>query len=289
MVDEHRFGGGWTELKLDSVSRYLAAYQTALKKFGFRRIYIDAFAGTGSRSTEDQDAAITGDLFEFRELQDGSVRRALQLAIPFDQYILIENDTNRFETLRCVRDDFPHLKDRIVELKGDCNHRLPQVMESLTPKEHRAVVFLDPYGLQLNWETVKLLARSQIADVWILFPVSAVNRVLRKDSAFPVAWESRLDRLFGDTAWREAFYAVNHQVEFFEDIAEPSRKIATFEAIEAFYRKRLTEIFAKVAPSCQRLYSSSGQHLFSLFFACSNPNPTAHNLAVKIAKYILGK
>ena len=44
----HRFGGSWTEDKLNRLSRYLRAYTTALKKQRFRLLYVDAFAGTGT-------------------------------------------------------------------------------------------------------------------------------------------------------------------------------------------------------------------------------------------------
>jgi hypothetical protein len=43
-----RFGGPWSLMKVQTVEKYLAAYTTALSKQNFRRVYIDAFAGSGS-------------------------------------------------------------------------------------------------------------------------------------------------------------------------------------------------------------------------------------------------
>ena len=43
------FGGRWTEEKLEILRKYLQAYNTALKNQPFKRVYIDAFAGTGYR------------------------------------------------------------------------------------------------------------------------------------------------------------------------------------------------------------------------------------------------
>jgi hypothetical protein len=51
MVD-HLFGGPWTEIKLDAVGYYLECYIKALKRVGFDLWYIDAFAGSGDRTTE---------------------------------------------------------------------------------------------------------------------------------------------------------------------------------------------------------------------------------------------
>ncbi len=46
--NDHKFGGKWTVEKLNMFSSYLNLYITALKKQKFKKIYIDAFAGTGS-------------------------------------------------------------------------------------------------------------------------------------------------------------------------------------------------------------------------------------------------
>ncbi len=45
----HRYGGTWTELKLDAVTYYLECYTKALTHRRFILWYIDAFAGTGDR------------------------------------------------------------------------------------------------------------------------------------------------------------------------------------------------------------------------------------------------
>jgi three-Cys-motif partner protein len=47
-MEAQRFGGAHTEKKLSLVAHYLERYATALKNQRFERIYVDAFAGTGS-------------------------------------------------------------------------------------------------------------------------------------------------------------------------------------------------------------------------------------------------
>lgn len=50
------FGGDWTGKKLDILRKYLQAYTIALKKQTyFKKIYIDAFAGTGYRTIKNAD------------------------------------------------------------------------------------------------------------------------------------------------------------------------------------------------------------------------------------------
>ena len=60
MSELQQFGGDWTIEKLDILTGYLDAYLTALKNFHFKKIYIDAFAGTGSITTRDGQREIAG-------------------------------------------------------------------------------------------------------------------------------------------------------------------------------------------------------------------------------------
>ena len=51
-----QFGGEWTEEKLERLRKYLKAYttifKTNLKALHLRTTYVDAFAGSGSRTEE---------------------------------------------------------------------------------------------------------------------------------------------------------------------------------------------------------------------------------------------
>ena len=66
--DQHSFGGVWTRIKLEALEKYLVAFNTALSKQSFTRLYIDAFAGTGRC-----DIKVDGE----KKSIDGSARRAL--------------------------------------------------------------------------------------------------------------------------------------------------------------------------------------------------------------------
>src|ERR1700675_5063885 len=87
---QHRFGGSWTAKKLDALKAYLTGYAQALKRQPFRRIYIDAFAGTGDRAAKRHETANLLDVPELDEITKGSVRLALEIDPPFDRYIFIE-------------------------------------------------------------------------------------------------------------------------------------------------------------------------------------------------------
>lgn len=53
MATSQKFGGNWTEEKLNIFTSYLDAYLIALQNQKFKKIYIDAFAGTGEIETSD--------------------------------------------------------------------------------------------------------------------------------------------------------------------------------------------------------------------------------------------
>ena len=52
MAALQKFGGEWTEEKLNIFTCYLEAYLVALQHQKFKKIYIDAFAGTGKMRLE---------------------------------------------------------------------------------------------------------------------------------------------------------------------------------------------------------------------------------------------
>lgn len=102
------FGGGWTEQKLDCVSKYLHAYTKIMNNQRFNFAYIDAFAGTGYRELI-LDEEINESLFpeldsqEVINFRQGSVRNALEVQPPFNKYIFIEEDRGKFTELEKLR------------------------------------------------------------------------------------------------------------------------------------------------------------------------------------------
>ena len=85
-----RYGGPWTQQKLEILQRYLDAYTTALKKQPFVLTYVDAFAGAGSYAE-----ARLNDYEEFQSSCDegfGQVSRWTLIEKQFDRLVFIEKD-----------------------------------------------------------------------------------------------------------------------------------------------------------------------------------------------------
>jgi len=289
-----RFGGNWTEDKLNTLGEYLHSYTTALKKQPFHLTYIDAFAGTGYREapTKESDTCLLfdePDLQKAKDFLDGSARKALQTIPSFDDYIFIEMDPVRHKELLKVKDDFPEKADRIKMVSEDCNIFLQSFCKKEDWSNQRAVVFLDPHGMQVDWATMKAIADTKAIDVWVLFPLGiAVNRLLRRDGKIQENWRKRLDRIFGTEEWYDHFYEKGKQENLFNSEIT-YEKIADIDLIVEFYRNRLKEIFSGVAKKPKKLKNIKRSPLFLFCFAVGNPSPNARDLALKLAEHILEK
>jgi three-Cys-motif partner protein len=289
---QHRFGGPWTEEKLDRVTRYLRAYTRALHERRFRLMYIDAFAGTGYRTTKRKgDAAqpwLPGiDEFpEVAELAKGSARRALEIDPPFDHYVFIEADKANFKQLQDLANAFPHYRDRIELINADANSTLIEICSKTHWQSMRAVAFLDPYGMEVKWSTVEAIAKTRYIDFWYLFPVNAVQRVIQPLSDAPPGWDAAVDRILG-YGWRDRFFETIEKSTLFGQQPQEQKK-TDLMMIETYMRERLDCVFqGGVAPRALQLRNSRKICLFLLYFACGNPSPLAHGLAMRIATNIL--
>jgi len=292
----HAFGGEWTEDKLDCLGKYLAEYRRIFIKNEraryFKTWYVDAFAGTGSRSIQDPSARpeplFEGD-YEDPESQgyrDGSAMIALGLDSPFDRYLFIEKSKARLKELKEeIGKRYKELLARCEFSSGDANAALRDWSVRRDWKKERAVVFLDPYGMQVEWETITTLAATKAIDLWYLFPLGVgVARLLTRDGIIDEDWRRRLDLVFGTNDWKARFYGTKIQPSLFGD-QETMVRAAGEEKIQEFVEERLRTCFARVAKGLV-LRNSKSSPLYLLCFAAANERsaPTA----LRIAQWILG-
>jgi three-Cys-motif partner protein len=131
---------------------------------------------------------------------------------------------------------------------------------------------------------VAAIAKTKAIDTWILFPVSAVNRLLKTDGKIPAAWRDRVNTMFGEVAWFDVFFPVE-KLPLLDDGSTVRRKVADLDLIGKYFNQRLESVFAGVAPNPYTLRNSQGAPLFLLCFAAGNPHAVA--LAIRIAQDIL--
>jgi three-Cys-motif partner protein len=285
-MTQHRFGGPWTLEKLDALRAYLSGYTQALKKQPFSRIYIDAFAGTGDRTAKQQAAATLMGIPELGEVTKGSVRVALEVEPRFDRYIFIEKRRGRTSALEKLKAEFPGREIDI--LNEDANAAVQRICRVTNWRSHRAVLFLDPYGMQVSWATLEAVAATKSIDVWMLYPTGmGLNRLLTNDGQIPAEWQETLDRSLGCADWRDAFYRENETVDLFGVARTEFVKDASPGRSEAFLLDRLRSIFTAVAPKALPLRNSKDQIMYLLCFACGNARGAV--LALRIANSVIKK
>jgi len=289
---EHQFGGEWTSRKLEVLAKYLQNYTTALKNTPFKKLYIDAFAGTGYRDArrDDEEDSPQSTLFhdmaetEPQSFLDGSARLALKTEPPFDQYIFIERSPERCVSLENLKSEFPDLSKRVKIYQGNANAKIQELCAK-DWQSNRAVLFLDPYGMQVEWKTIEAIAQTKAIDLWLLYPLGiGVNRLLTKSGEIPKSWRHRLDLLLGTEDWYDQFYKFEPMPTLFGDDKERVVK-ATMETIARDFTSRLQGVFAGVAEEPGVLRNSANNPLYLLCFAVGNER--GKDIALRIANHLL--
>ena len=292
----HKFGGNWTVKKLGRLEGYLTAYMKIFTENEGARFfttnYIDAFAGTGYRAESGDPSHGPDTLFDDDDLCEvasygqGSAQIALEIPKPFDKYTFIEKDPDRASALENLKQEYPKRAGSIEIITGDANEELQTICQETNWSRNRAVAFLDPYGMQVEWSTLEAIANTQAIDMWLLFPLGqAINRLLTRNKIPEGALAERLTEAFGTEEWREAFYRPNLEQSLFSSGDQHVMKDTDFEGIAGFFLKRLGSIFHSVAPNHYLLRNSKNVPLYLLCFAAGNPRGTP--TAIRIANYLL--
>lgn len=274
------FGGEWTLEKLGILESYLDAYTTVLKNQPFMLMYIDAFAGEGR-------IALAGgeDDNEIQDFASGSVERAVKIDDkPFDKLVFVEKEPARCAKLEQVRAANP---GRNISIKNsEANEFLSHFHEDW--RRWRGVLFLDPFATEVEWSTIEKIAGFHALDTWILFPVSAIARIL-PTSMLPDdisdGWSIRLTRVFGDQSWRD-LYRENPQRSLFGGVEH--ERDSGVDGLLAIYKDKLGELFGdRFLRESRTLKNSRNSPLFELLFCVGSSSPKAIDRAKDIAKHIV--
>lgn len=226
---QHEFGGPWTEEKLDHVGKYLHAYTTLMTsnptaRLYFQTIYVDAYAGSGYRTDPQHSSSqltLIQDEQNTPEWFEGSTIRALKTKPSFDRFIFIENNHSRNVLLQNLKVEFPSQADKISIIEEDSNNYLANWCKRTDWQHLRAVVFLDPYGMQVEWSTIEAIAATKSIDMWYLF--SNISRLLPSGGPPPQQWAEVLTRVLGTSTWQDVFYPTQQSSTLFGNEEQQSK------------------------------------------------------------------
>jgi three-Cys-motif partner protein len=189
----------------------------------------------------------------------------------------------RCASLETLKTEFPHLAGDIEVRQRDANAEIQQLCEK-DWRSHRAVLFLDPYGMQVEWKTIEAIGKTKAIDLWLLFPLGiGVNRLLTRSGQIPESWRHRLNVLLGNETWYDEFYRVESVPTLFGDSDRVVK--ATTETIGRYFNERLKSVFASVAEEPGVLRNSANCPLYLLCFAVGNKSGAP--VALRIANHLL--
>lgn len=265
--------GHWSEVKLDIIREYSAAYSTILtaqKRPALKHVYIDAFSGAGFHVAKGT-----------MDLVWGSPTSVLLVSPPFKEYHFIDLDKGNIETLEDQvrsRTQGPYSADSVHFYNADCNEvLLSKVFPRVKYQDYvRALCLLDPYGLHLDWKVIETAGKMKSVEIFLNFPIMDINRnVLHRDpeTADPKQVD-RLDRYWGNDSWRAAAYSTAGNLFGFEEKT-------TNQALAEAFRERLKSVAGFVyVPEPMPMKNTKGAVVYYLYFASQKP------VAAKIVRAI---
>lgn len=225
--------GPWGLLKYRLVGAYCDIFSSAMKNKWDKLVYIDLFSGAGFANIRGTDQNVmTSPLI------------SMNVPNPFDRYIFSEFKEQKSEALRArVKRLHPH--KAVSFYQGDTNQNIDGICEEIRWLHERyrtlCFCFVDPFSLNLNFETVRKLSQFNI-DFLILLAIHMdfnrnVGRYLLEHSQV-------VERFTANPNWRE------HLMEY------PDRQnVINFLASE--YDRNMLSLGYKKPPEKQQFRSDN--------------------------------
>jgi three-Cys-motif partner protein len=304
-----RWGGSWTEQKLAALEKYIRAYLRIMHRneraSRFTKIYLDGFAGSGKRYAREiaesaqQELELIPEVStevereELREYMEGSALRVLRVEepAPFDRYIFIDIDPKETQKLQQqLSTQFPNRNIEIVT--QDANTYIQNWCSQMGAFD-RAVVFLDPFGLQVEWKTIQAIAETGKIDCWLLIPLGVgLLRMLPRNKMVSEQNQQTLTRFFGTEEWKERFYQRTEALAlpFDEDeFREDEYYRVDKSQVAQFIIERLRSVFPHEGVIEEPLVLRHSKNNPIYLFAFAAGNRRGARTAVKIARDIIGR
>jgi three-Cys-motif partner protein len=292
------WGGPWTVEKLDAFEKYVKAYLTIMnsqkKKYSGwpTTIYFDGFSGSGQKDYNKKDIQ-EGDIqslfFENIEQEElmtykGSPERVLSSDMKFDEYYFVDIDEKAIKELKSRLNRKGLITENCHFIQGDVNQELKKFSEILDEGK-ASLVFLDPFGMQINWESIEILKGKRV-DLWILLPSGViVNRLLNREGK--LRFSKKLEKFFGlpIEEIKEKFYTIEIENTLFGEQERIKKVENSIDKIANIYIDHLKneKVFDHVTDPPLTLKNSKNVTIYHFIFASNNET------AYRIASDIIGK
>jgi len=204
--------GAWAILKLAILAYYVDVYTTIIKARFAETYYLDLFAGPGLDLIKRTNDIIFGSPM----IAD----RATRTSKKFDKLILVEKDKTFANALE-------KLLPGATVISQDANSGGLDAALNMFPKGRSVpfLAFVDPEGLEIQWETLRVLLESW-SDVIINYQPSAVRRAVGSISTSE-SFAATLTKFFGTKDWESCnteedyLELYERQIKLFKDYVIP--------------------------------------------------------------------
>lgn len=275
----NNFGGNWTYQKIRIIEDYAKAYLQIMKEHPYwKLLYFDGFAGSGEiRIDGPLDSGVI----------EGAAKKIVAIKAPrmFDLCYFVELDKRKAKQLEQSINQIRSAGVHVIQ--EDCNKKLLDMagfLRSEKGKKHKVLAFIDPCGMEVNWESLAALKGLSI-DMWLLVPTGiGVNRLLTKNHQIPDVWWSKLEAFYGLSRdlLNQAFYSTSTVNTLFGTETVVQKVPQAVKKIESIYTDRLREVFKYV--SRPYIMKNTTKSIMFHFVLASN-----NKAAVNIANDIVGK
>ncbi len=200
--------GTWGLQKYKLMGAYCDIFTSGMRKQWEQLIYIDLFSGAGYAKLK----------------QDGRIIKTSTLiatSIPnkFTKYIVGEFEGDKINALK-QRAELCNNGVNIEYIQGDSNKNINRIIDAI-PKENNALrfCFVDPFSLNLEFETIKKVAAIGRVDFLILLALQMdgkrnFHNYIRDES-------EKIDKFLGNNNWRDPFKRGEiHQKDFMKFLAD---------------------------------------------------------------------
>ena len=289
---------------MDAFEKYVRAYLTIMNSYrdmyGWKLLYFDGFAGSGTRNQEEETLEVQDvmDLFgleatvEDFNVYRGAAERVVKIekdgTRSFDHFYFVDKSDESCKALEKKLLPYKTVGKR-HHLNKDANEAVRRLASTLDKYNScKALAFLDPFGMQIDWASIYSL-KDKSVDLWILVPTGVIiNRLLERniDNEKGLAHAEKLEAFFGmqEEQIRDFFYTKEQiQTLFGDEEMVITKAENSIRKIAQLYVARLKEVFAHVTDEPMVLYNNHNVPIFHLVFASKNET------AMRIAQEIINK
>jgi three-Cys-motif partner protein len=232
--------GNWAEYKYKIVGKYCDIFTKGMKN-KWNLVYIDLFCGPGFVKKRNSN-----------EIMLNSALIAASLPNKFDYYALNDFDEESCSAIENRLNKIVPSKYKVFS--GDANKNLDTILNSIpnfnNEKRNLIFSFLDPFSLNLEFETIKKLNKEQ-ADILVLH---ALQMDARRNHKIYKEKPEKVSKFTGNPNWQESY-------KKYQDTPTEFMKFVSEE-----FDRSINNLGYKITAKKERIKNDSGMGIYYLCF-----------------------